>query len=340
MALPTSGQITMNQVATELGVANAGINLNQANVRQLAGRASGTIGLNHLHGKGRATVSLASLSGSSSSSFRTATLTVSSGATTSGAWTSGGSSISVNRASNTTYHFSATGGTVSGNRSGTYRVTATPSGGGIAATVNISVSLRYTYVPPDPCGPGGCNQTCFPYGSFVLMADGSQKEITTIQSGDWVQGPTKPWQVDYLHIANLGKRRMLAFGDGSLAWSDEHLFWAKKDNHQWWWCADPEHWREEVDSGLVKGLYDNYSHFTDSDVLFAHKQDVWRARDVLDVTDIERCTPETKVYLPIPNQDSDHMCFVNGYLVTASTDQWTMDYTAFDWDKESRRFGK
>lgn len=51
MTLPTSGAITMAQVATELGVSGTGLNLNSANVRTLAGVASGPIGFSDLYGK-------------------------------------------------------------------------------------------------------------------------------------------------------------------------------------------------------------------------------------------------------------------------------------------------
>jgi len=52
MTLPVSGTITLAQVNTELGNAStANINLNQASVRSLFGKASGVISLNDGHGK-------------------------------------------------------------------------------------------------------------------------------------------------------------------------------------------------------------------------------------------------------------------------------------------------
>lgn len=52
MALPGSGAISLSQVNTELGLAaTTAISLNQTNVRNLAGVASGQISMSNLHGK-------------------------------------------------------------------------------------------------------------------------------------------------------------------------------------------------------------------------------------------------------------------------------------------------
>lgn len=51
MTLPSTGPITMQQVANELGVSVVGLSLNAANVRALAGVASGPIGFSDLRGK-------------------------------------------------------------------------------------------------------------------------------------------------------------------------------------------------------------------------------------------------------------------------------------------------
>lgn len=55
MALPSSGPISLSQVNTELGIGSTtNISLNQANVRSLAGVASGIISMSNLRGKSNA----------------------------------------------------------------------------------------------------------------------------------------------------------------------------------------------------------------------------------------------------------------------------------------------
>ena len=50
--MPTpSGTISLSDVATELGISTSGLNLNQTNVRRLAGKTSGAVSLNDLKSK-------------------------------------------------------------------------------------------------------------------------------------------------------------------------------------------------------------------------------------------------------------------------------------------------
>lgn len=51
MTLPTTGQISLNQVITELNLQPGAISLGQSNVRNLAGKSSGQISMSDLWGK-------------------------------------------------------------------------------------------------------------------------------------------------------------------------------------------------------------------------------------------------------------------------------------------------
>jgi hypothetical protein len=51
VTLPTSGSISMSQVAAELGISATGLSLNDSRVRSLAGKPSGAISMSDLRGK-------------------------------------------------------------------------------------------------------------------------------------------------------------------------------------------------------------------------------------------------------------------------------------------------
>lgn len=54
MALPSSGAISMNAVAVELGISSSNLSLNDSRVRGLAGVSSGQISMSSLRGKSNA----------------------------------------------------------------------------------------------------------------------------------------------------------------------------------------------------------------------------------------------------------------------------------------------
>ena len=51
MPFPATGAITLAMIATELGISQTGLSLNDSRVRALAGKASGAIALSDLRGK-------------------------------------------------------------------------------------------------------------------------------------------------------------------------------------------------------------------------------------------------------------------------------------------------
>lgn len=173
-----------------------------------------------------------------------------------------------------------------------------------------------------------CNcqcSTCFPAGAMVLMADGSLKAIETVGAGEFVMGADgKPAEVQYLHVATLGTRKMYIFAEDNHEWSDEHLYWVLKDGKEWWWSINPDQWRWEVASGGVAGLKDNYSILTGDGYAFGHL-DGWVNRTPVRV---DRPS-DTEVYLPIT---LGIPVIVNGYVVTGGTNQELYDYNSFRWN--------
>lgn len=182
------------------------------------------------------------------------------------------------------------------------------------------------------CGyydPGGT--TCFPSGSMVLMWDGSEKAIEDIVESDLLMGADgQQARIKKIDRPRLGtNRRMLAFEeDTTMRWSDEHSFWVKKQDQQWWWTYNHKNWIREVESGDISGLKDNYSHIIDHDVEFANLEG-FAKRTVVDVTDEYSTGADTQLYLPVT--ESGVPIIVNRYVVAASLDEFAYDYTKFDW---------
>ncbi|HEH9441869.1 TPA: hypothetical protein SIA39_003937 [Aeromonas sobria] len=68
MALPSSGQIFMSQIATELGIASTGLSLNDQRVRALAGKPSGPVWFSDFWGKANAYTGTISIGNSGTTS--------------------------------------------------------------------------------------------------------------------------------------------------------------------------------------------------------------------------------------------------------------------------------
>jgi hypothetical protein len=178
--------------------------------------------------------------------------------------------------------------------------------------------------PPVNGGGGSPDVCCFTAGNLVLMADQSWKPIETVQAGEWVMGAAGPAEVQRLHVSALGpNRRLMGFAeDAQLRWSEEHSFWARSAERQWWWSANPAMWRAEVELGVVKGLKDVYSHL-EGEVEYAHL-DGFVERSVT----IVPAPADTLVYLPITLGSP---IIVNGYVVGASVNEFEYDYEKLDW---------
>lgn len=147
MTLPATGSISMSQVATELGISQTGLSLNDARVRALAGVLSGPISFSNLRGKTKLSVTANSVYATNNTGI-TGPISGNSAATPVGgtapytySWVFvSGTSFTLENSATATATFSRT---VSPGDvwSAIYRVTVTDVNG-ISAMANISVNLN------------------------------------------------------------------------------------------------------------------------------------------------------------------------------------------------------
>lgn len=169
--------------------------------------------------------------------------------------------------------------------------------------------------------------TCFLQGTPVLMADHTWKAVETIQPGELVWTVEGPYPVDHIEKPLLGPRRMFRFTDKSLIWSEEHPFWARRDDGQeWLWTAGPEVWRNEIRLGGMRGLKDNFSIWSGEGYEFAHIDGFVKR----DVEEVKGYSPMTQLYAVITKGP---MTVTAGYLVAAGTDEFTSDYSQIKWEE-------
>lgn len=174
----------------------------------------------------------------------------------------------------------------------------------------------------------GCS--CFPAGARVLMADGSERPIQFVRTGDWLMGADgRPVQVRYVDRPLLGNRRMMAFADGSQVWSEEHGFWTRDvAGAEWWWSANPDQWRFEAETGHIGGLHDNASMRAGDGYEFAHLKG-WTHQVVVEA---EGYGPDTQLYLP---RTDGVPIIVNGYVVGAGVNEEGYDYKTLRWNPQA-----
>jgi hypothetical protein len=168
--------------------------------------------------------------------------------------------------------------------------------------------------------------SCFPAGALVLMADGSEREIQLVRTGDWLMGADgRPVQVQDVDRPVLRTRRMMAFADGSQTWSEEHSFWTRDAaGAEWLWAANADQWRHEVEVGHIGGLRDNRTMRTGAGYQFAHLAG-WLDQVVIEAAGYG---PDTQLYLP---RTDGVPIIVNGYVVGAGINQAAYDYESFRW---------
>jgi len=174
---------------------------------------------------------------------------------------------------------------------------------------------------------GGDLGTCFVAGSLVLMADMSWKAIEDVSVGEMMYSVDGPVACIRQHVTRLGNRKMITFDDESLFWSEEHAFWTRLNDKEWWWSYNANQWRWEVEVGMIGGLLDNNS-IRNGELLieYAHL-DGWKLKKSKVANgDFNEYTP---LYVPITDGAP---IVVNGYLVGAAVNEYNFDYKKIEWN--------
>jgi len=187
--------------------------------------------------------------------------------------------------------------------------------------------------PPNPIPTSGESSTCFPAGSQVLMANLTWKNIELVQVGELMYSVNGPAECIKEDITTLGNRHMITFADESIFWSEEHAFWTRENDREWWWSYNADRWRREVETGLIGGLLDNSSMRTaETTQDYAHISG-WRKQK----SQIASGTydPDYPLYLPMTNGAP---IVVNGYLVGAGVNEHGFDYTKIKWDQVVKHY--
>jgi hypothetical protein len=185
--------------------------------------------------------------------------------------------------------------------------------------VDTHVTFQTGFIAP-------LSHCCFPADSFVLMDDGKWKKIQDVKAGDVAMGMGKPVMINSVEKPRLGERRMMQFGDKSLAWSEEHAMWTRDNaGSQWWWSANADMWRAEVSVGVMGGLKDNSTMRSGTNVSDWAHLDGWKANTVTTIP----ADATTPLYLP---RTGGSPIIVNGYVVGAGVDETGFEYSKLDWD--------
>jgi hypothetical protein len=171
--------------------------------------------------------------------------------------------------------------------------------------------------------------TCFPAGSMVLMADGTEKEISTVEAGDLVWSPNGPAVVEKLDITQLGKRTYWRMMDSSIYWSDEHSFVVDRDGDIRLWSMNVDRLMEEADNNEIGGLDDWEWMYEGA----ARQGEFFLTTAGRKINAPVRVRNGAKASLPLylPMTANGELISVNGYIVGAGIDGSKCDYRAIDW---------
>ena len=168
--------------------------------------------------------------------------------------------------------------------------------------------------------------TCFPAFTLVIMANGTSKFIQDVEVGDLVLGMAGTVEVLSVDRPIIGSRKLLAFSDGSLSWSEEHGFWVRDtDKEEFWGTYNVEKWVSEVASGDIPGLANGATPWELSSGSHEHSHVAgWKRVGVIDTGNEDEMLPLFHLHT-----NGCHTYTVNGYFVSGGTDDSDFNYKKF-----------
>ena len=178
------------------------------------------------------------------------------------------------------------------------------------------LTLTFTKAVDQVGGGGGGGGACFPAGSLVRMADGSERAIETIEPGDLLWSPTGPATVDHLHVTTLGWRKYWRMADGSLHWSDEHGFAVDRGGDRRLWSMNVDMLMREAEEGLFPGIAD-WDWIYEGE---AGREEMFVTVDGVkpNVAVRSRTGAHSKLPLYMPFMQNNELIAVNGYVVAGN----------------------
>lgn len=320
MTLPSTGRLTLSQIAAELGISGR-LTLGDQRCRNLVGKPSGPVHISDFLGRRHLPAG-------------TLLTTFCSGVNMYGRYASGDDIntydqlIEANSVACGYNPYPPAGQLISTycDNVGSYVGRYTNGSGGTYDSV-----IEYNS-PNCNVNPGGSvnEHSCFTAGSLVLMADMTEKPIYEVRVGDMVMTVNGPQPVIEIRTPKLGKRLLVSFDNGRCMTSTEHSIWARDpEGKQWWATRDMEQWKKEAEDGSgadFGGLlpFDLTGKF-DVPFEYAHVEG-WISHRTL----VQNAPEGTVLFHLIVEGPQNY--FVDGYIVSSLASLKNFDWTMFMWD--------
>lgn len=188
---------------------------------------------------------------------------------------------------------------------------------------------RDDYPYRDTSRKSGESFTCFPAGTLVSMADGTEKAIEEVLIGDLVITPFGPSEVKEFDRPLLGARPLYEMQNGrKLRASAEHSIWGRdpETSKEWWTTRDIDLWREEAGLGVGSNYQPDPVNLKDQEGV------EWEFATVegWNKTSWKRVDASEELQLYDLVLDSGGAYFADGYLVKALYDTPTESWNRYN----------